>query len=183
MNGWEFAAELITKAYWPIIVGLLLLTQRKPITRLVDRVRRGTGPGGVAFEADPSALLAEAVADAVQPAQLPTEDDSAGSGEARQQAVMQRRRDIEEVAKRAAEWGQYIARHYPPEERGQYWEPALEWMSDGSVEIPGGRRAQAEHWAPLGPVEFPPAPPEASLWYFRTKRAEKEAEGNDSRPS
>jgi hypothetical protein len=173
MNGWEFAANLITKAYWPLIVGILIFTQRRSVSRLIDRIRKGTGPGGVGFEADPSRLLAEAVEDAVESAEAVGEvvAGSRDEEQGRQAATEERRREIQEVAKRAAEWGQYYWKNAQPLGPDEYWEPELRWAPDGSVQIFIGRRATRRRadMMPFEVVKFPTWPPS------------NDAESNESR--
>lgn len=182
MNGWEFAADLITKAYWPLIVGILIFTQRRSMSRLVDRIRKGTGPGGVGFEADPSRLLAEAVEDAVESADALGEVDAGTPNDVqiRREATEERRREIEEVARRAAEWGQYYWKRAQPLGPDEYWEPELRWSPDGSVRILIGRRATRSRAdaLPFEVAKFPD-PPDISQLFKRRPQAEEDAHGND----
>jgi hypothetical protein len=131
-------------------VGKELAFAEEHISGILDRVRKGTGPGGFGFEAELSRLLAEAVEDAVESAEGLREVDAGNPDEARirQEATEERRREIEEVAKRAAEWGQYVKGAVPlgPDE---YWEPELRWTADGTAQIFVGRRATQ---TPSGPA-------------------------------
>ena len=151
MNGWEFAAELITKAYWPAVVGTAIVVLRKPLRGLIGRIREASGPG-FGVKADPEQAeradraLARTVQEAAEPGEVVREIERQGTQPSahsaatlREQDAAERRVDIERVAKQAAEWGQTMARLMPNPD-GTFWEPVLDWQDDGTVRLTFGKR-------------------------------------------
>jgi hypothetical protein len=117
VNGWEFAAELITKSYSWVFASIVLIVFRRQLRELAGRVKRGK-VAGLEFEAADPAALGKAVAEAAEE----TSD------------LDERRRQVEEVAKTAAMTAQYI--HYistPVQGRFTFFEPRFTWQDDGSV--------------------------------------------------
>jgi hypothetical protein len=55
MGAVEFFSIALPAVFWPLVVGLVVLTQRKPIGRLIDRVRSGR-VFGQEFDAPPPGL-------------------------------------------------------------------------------------------------------------------------------
>ena len=55
MGAVEFFSIALPAVFWPLVVGLVALTQRKPIGRLIDRVRSGR-VFGQEFDAPPPGL-------------------------------------------------------------------------------------------------------------------------------
>ena len=150
MNGLEFAADLITNAYWPAVALTAAILFRKPMRSLIGRIRRGKAPGGWEIEADPekaSEELVQSVADAAEPASPKTQAEQSVEGWSRRyerdvtpaQLELERRAEIEQVATAAARWGQQMAEAMPPRP-GSYWVPVFEWGDDGTVRLTYGRR-------------------------------------------
>lgn len=153
MNGWEFAADLITKAYWPLFAVVVFLALVKPLRGLIGRIREASGPGGWAVKADPQEAGAELVKSVFNAAEPPsTEDqgeaqppagDQSGRSEARAALAaareLERRIEIERVATNAARWGQEMAETMP-KRPGSYWAPMFDWSDDGTVRLTYGRR-------------------------------------------
>lgn len=195
MNGWQFAADLITKAYWPLFALLVFLVLAKPIRGLIGRIREASGPGGWAVKADAdkvSAELVQSVADAVEPqnrdgdeAEPQSEGDepepSGTPAALRIARELERRLEIERVATNAAVWGQQMAETMP-KRPGSYWTPAFDWSDDGTVRLTYGRRVSD----PDGPDIVWMAPGSGKTFgmvqakYWKPTR-DDDAEGNDSR--
>jgi hypothetical protein len=66
MNGLSFAASLITNLYWPLVVGLVLIVFRKPISALIGRIRSYKGFGQELTFGRQMATAEDSVEEAVQ---------------------------------------------------------------------------------------------------------------------
>jgi hypothetical protein len=193
VNGLEFAADLITNAYWPAVALTSAILFRKPMRSLIGRIRRGKAPGGWEIEADPekaSAELVQSVADAAEPASREAHAEQPAEGWSRRyerdvtnaQLELERRVEIEQVATAAAQWGQEMAEAMPPRP-GSYWVPVFDWSDDGTVRLSYGRRVpDADGPGIVIRNNFGRLPGEAEARYWKSAPKE-DAEGNDPRQS
>jgi hypothetical protein len=191
MKGWEFTADLITKAYWPVVVGTAVILFRKRIGGLIDRIRKGKAPGGWEWEADPqraSVELVNSVANAAEPARQDDEERQPAetkSGQVEAAALdaareLERRIEIERVARDAARWGQEMAETMPPRP-GSYWVPKFDWSDDGKVRLTYGQRVPGGAdivWMPPGSGKTFGFVAQVKHW---KAAQDDDAEGNDSR--
>jgi hypothetical protein len=163
MGAVEFFSIALPAVFWPLVVGLVALTQRKPIGRLIDRVRSGR-VFGQEFDAPPPGLAEAAKGGASSPeveevirsvsegrqALLavsgqepvsvdPTHPESPWTemlerfSEATQNDEDRRRSEIERVMQSSARWGAKVARSRPNDVDD--WEPVVRWKDDGEPEI------------------------------------------------
>ena len=163
MGAVEFFSVALPAVFWPLVVGLVALTQRKPIGRLIDRVRSGR-VFGQEFDAPPPGL-AEAAEGGVSSPEVEEVIRSVSEGrqallavsgqepvsvdpmhrespwavllerlsEATQNDEDRRRSEIERVMQSSARWGAKVARARPNDVDD--WEPVVRWKDDGEPEI------------------------------------------------
>lgn len=144
MNGWEFASDLVTDAYWPVVAAVALFLLRKPLSGLIDRIRRGKSQSGWQFEADPGRDLLAAIEAAVKPSSPVKEiEQQDPSRDLVRRDTEHHRREVEHVARTAAIWGQQMAELMPPWS-GRHWLPVMDWSPDGSVRLAYGTRDDEE---------------------------------------
>jgi hypothetical protein len=182
MNWREFIAEMTGNLAWPLVVGIvvsiLILTQRKPIADLIGRIYEGQLPGGTKFKATKAeqtraALEQVAAVDPVPDAKaieqgspdVPPEVAAKVDGLLAEER-RDRQRQVTEVAKLAALWGQYMSDYMPNKRPGVYWEPKLDWHPDGSVAITYGQRGGYD-------VDDPQQQPEVRLSERITSKGER----------
>lgn len=140
------------------LLGILLITQRKHISKLFDRdvTAKAEVPGvSIEMSAKTHRLMA-VVEEAAQPTQslvgLVGDDQI---DQVMEQDATERRRDIERVAREAALWGQYMAEAMP-HRPGMYWTPLLQWQPDGSVNITYGKRSGPDPDGPNMLIAYDP---------------------------
>lgn len=148
MGSREFIVALVDQGAWPLVVivlvGILLISQRKPIGKLLDRdVEAKAEAPGLSIEVSARHRLVAAIEEAAQPSdQLLRLVDGDRVQEVAEQYIADRRLDIEHVAEAAAVWGQMIARH--PLGKAGIWHPTITWTDDGRVDLSGGPYPQWE---------------------------------------
>lgn len=157
MDWREFVAEMTGHLAWPLVVGvlvaILVLTQRAAIADLIGRTEDAR-LWGARLKAKAKARADQALGEvgaaaAVEPppdakaieqgSELPPEVAAKVDVLLRQERD-DRLRQVTEVAKLAALWGQYMSDYMPNKRLGVYWEPHLDWHPDGSVAITFGKR-------------------------------------------
>jgi hypothetical protein len=157
MGAVEFFSIALPAVFWPLVVALVALTQRKPIGRLIDRVRSGR-VFGQEFDAPPPDLAEAAEGGASSPeveevirsvselsdgmqALLAGEEPLvpipaallARLSQATQNDEDRRRSEIERIMQSSARWGAQVARSRPNEVGD--WAPFVLWKDDGEPEI------------------------------------------------